>query len=68
MHVKQEKLCLHVLALPGDGKIKLSGFSIRIKRAYLLADPKHKSLEVKNEGRDILINLPDPVDTVIIYI
>jgi alpha-L-fucosidase len=43
---KPAKLYLHVLDWPADGKLELAGLTSPVTKAYLLADPEKKALEV----------------------
>ncbi len=67
---KPGKLYLHVFAWPSDGQVRVVASESKSERAYLLADPKRENLEVKSEGKDLLIKLPtrapDPIDTVVV--
>ena len=49
----------------------MSGVSKEVKRVYLLADPSHGELEFNQEGKDVVISVPDkapdPIDTVVVF-
>ena len=65
---KPGKFYVHIFAWPWEGKLKVSGVSKEVKRAYLLADPNHGELKFNQEGKDVVISVPDkvpdPIDTV----
>lgn len=67
---KPGKIYLHVLAWPDTGKLDMPALKDKAKKAYLLADPDHKSLKIRNEQGKTLIQLPamtsDPIDTVVV--
>ena len=60
---------MHVFEYPVDKKLVIRYLKSDVKKAYLLADPWRKSLEVKREGDAVVIQMPndapDPVDTVV---
>jgi alpha-L-fucosidase len=62
-------LYLHVFDWPEDGIIRIPGLKARIKKVYLLADPKQR-LTYKFEDTDLVIKASDvnidPVNTVIV--
>jgi alpha-L-fucosidase len=66
---KPGKLYLHVFDWPADGTLTVPGYSGRITRAYLLADPK-KPLTTKASANGLAIVLPpaapDPIASVIV--
>jgi alpha-L-fucosidase len=51
-------LYLHVFEWPGDGALSVPGLKNKIKRAYLLADPKKRTLATKNGNDGVTIWLP----------
>jgi len=67
---KPGKLYLHVFQWPDNGRLQVPGLKTSVKQAYLLADPKHKALVVKQDekGTTILVpeEAPDPVATVVV--
>ena len=71
---KGNKLYLHVLDRPKDGKLILDTSFLQPGRAWLLADSNKRKLAAKstldNHGFTLAINLPpllpDPIDTVIV--
>ena len=67
---KGNKLYLHVFDWPKDGKITVPGSNIKVKKAYLLADKKHK-LTTGSKGDFVVIgnlpdSAPDEIDTVVV--
>ncbi len=64
---KPDKTYLHVFDWPG-GMLSVPGFTSKVKKAYLLADPATE-LEVYTGGKGIDIKLPerapDPIDSVV---
>jgi len=64
------KLYLHVLAWPDERQLKVPYPEAKVKKVYLLADAERRGLEVKVEGEEVLIKLPDaapdPIDTVVV--
>ncbi|HYT69577.1 MAG TPA: alpha-L-fucosidase [Vicinamibacterales bacterium] len=67
--VKGNRLFLHVFQWPADGVLQVPGFTDRIARAYLLADPKRAVAMQPAEG-GLSIKLPgappDPIASVIV--
>jgi alpha-L-fucosidase len=67
---KPGKLFIHIFKWPADGSLALSQDAGKIRKAYLLADPKHKSLKVKQVQGHYTIALPkeapDKMDSVLI--
>jgi len=67
---KPGRLYLHVFAWPWDGKLQVSGVKMKVKRAYLLADPARGELGVEQEGEEVVVTVPDrapdPIDTVVV--
>ncbi len=67
---KPDKLYLHIFGWPWDGKLKVPGVKNKVKRIHLLADPNRGELEFNQEGKDVVINVPDKapdsVDTVVV--
>ncbi len=51
-------LYLHVFNWPVDGKLNISGLLNNIEKAYLLADPKHKKLQVNRVDDKVEIAIP----------
>jgi alpha-L-fucosidase len=66
---RKGKLYLHVFDWPADRKLGIPALENRVKRAYLLADKKHR-LPVEQYGAGIVVDLPatapDPIATVIV--
>jgi len=68
---KTNKLYLHVLNWPANGKLLLGGLKNEVKKAYLLSDQTKKSLPVERLGEaDINIRIPskspDDADAVVV--
>jgi alpha-L-fucosidase len=68
---KPGKLYLHVFDWPKDGKLNVPNLTTKVKKAYLLADNKHKKLEVNRVGdNEVVISVPekapDLINTVIV--
>jgi alpha-L-fucosidase len=68
---KSGKLYLHVFDWPTDGKLEVTGFGNKIKKAYLLADKKRSKLSVGRKSKDMVVvtlpnEAPDPINTVIV--
>jgi len=68
---KPGKLYLHVFNWPKDSKLNVPNLTTTVKKAYLLADKKHKKLEVARVGdNEVVISVPekapDPINTVIV--
>ena len=65
---KAGKLYVHIFAWPWSGSLKISGVMNVVEKIFLLSDPDRKELEFKQQGQDIVINLPskalDPVDNI----
>lgn len=55
---KPGKMFIHLIKWPGTS-FELNGIKETVDRAYLLADPKHKSLAVKKSGDTITLTLPE---------
>jgi alpha-L-fucosidase len=67
---KQGTLYLHVFRWPGGGKLLVGGLLSRVRRAFLLSDPRRTPLEVARTGdRDLVIDVParapDPANSVV---
>lgn len=66
---KPGKLFIHLFKWPVDS-FELSKVSGKVRKAYLLADPKHKGLKVKQSADRAVITLPkqapDKLDSVIV--
>ena len=59
---KPGKLFIHLFKWP-SGSFELSGVKEEVSKAYLLADPTHKSLDVRQENDRVTVSLPqDPPD------
>ena len=68
---KPGKLYLHVFDWPTNGKLEVSGFKNKVKKAYLLADKKRATLSVRREDQDKVVfsvpsEAPDPINTVVV--
>lgn len=67
---KSTTLYLHVFSWPSDGKLVLPGLKNAAKQAYLLADPKRKSLGIKRGQAGLLVDVPDkcpdPISTTVV--
>jgi alpha-L-fucosidase len=67
---KRGKYYIHIFAWPWDKKFKVSRVGKEVKRVYLLADPSYGELKFNQEGKDVVINVPDKapnsIDTVVI--
>lgn len=67
---KPGKLYLHIFDWPKDGKLEVPGLKNKVKKAYLLADQKHKKLFVNRLEDSVLISVPekalDEIDTVVV--
>jgi len=65
---KPGRLYVHIFAWPWGGSLKVSGVMNVVEKAFLLSDPDCKELEFKQQGQDIVINVPsralDPVDNI----
>ena len=65
---KPGKIYIHLIKWPGPS-FTLSGMKEAVERAYLLADPKHKALEIRKNGDALAVSLPeqapDPFDSVL---
>ena len=56
---KGNMLYLHVLDWPKNGQLLVGGLLTKIKRAYLLADPARKPLQIRSVNtRDVAITVP----------
>jgi alpha-L-fucosidase len=55
---KPGKLYIHLFKWPGT-TFELHGVKDTVERAYLLADPKHRSLPVKKNGDTLTVTLPE---------
>ena len=66
---KPGKLYIHILKWPGTTFV-LADVKDKISKAYLLADPEHKSLTFTQNGTDVTVTLPalalDPIATVLV--
>jgi len=67
---KADTLYLHVFEWPKDGNLIVGGLNIKVKSAFLLADPTKKPLKYKQlNASDFVISLPkqmpDTLNTVI---
>ena len=51
-------LYLHIFDWPKDGKLVVLGFKNRVRSAYLLADPQHKSLATENNAEGLVVTVP----------
>jgi alpha-L-fucosidase len=64
------RLYLHIFDWPEDGKITVPDIRNEAKRAFFLADPQKRSLDVHRDGYSLVIGLPDrapdPIDTVVV--
>ncbi|MBE3109280.1 MAG: alpha-L-fucosidase [Acidobacteria bacterium] len=67
--VKGNKLYVHVMGWPADGRIRLPGLKTDVKKTYLLTGPG-RPLTFKQTGKDVIITLPererDPDATVVV--
>ncbi len=54
---KGNKLYLHVFNWPATGQLRVPGLRNAIRKAYLLSDPKQKSLRVRSDGDDKIITV-----------
>lgn len=67
--VKCNKLYIHVMGWPADGRIRLPGLKTDVKKTYLLTGPG-RPLTFKRAGKDVIITLPererDPDATVVV--
>jgi alpha-L-fucosidase len=65
---KPGKLYVHFFQWPGS-QFKLSGLSSRAARAYLLADPARRPLQLAQAGSELTVQLPptapDPLASVL---
>ena len=66
---KTGRVYLHVFDWPQDGKLRVPSWDAKVKRAYLLADPKEK-LKLGSDDAGIILQLParavDPIATVVV--
>jgi alpha-L-fucosidase len=60
----KDKLYLHVIDWPTDGKLIVPGLQSKVKKAYLLEDTKKKSLTVRgiDDGKSITVGKRAPND------
>ena len=58
MTVKKQKLFLHVIDRPTDGKLLLPGFNSKVKKVYRLDDARKMSLRMMRDGRGLMVELP----------
>jgi alpha-L-fucosidase len=69
---KGNKLYLHVLEWPPDGKIVINGPGLSVTNAYLLGDPTASTLPVTSSAGRVEImgptSAPDPSDTVVVFV
>jgi len=68
---KSGKLYLHVFNWPKDDRLEIPGMRSVVKKAYLLADKKHRSLAVNRPDENRLVvsvpeKAPDAIDTVVV--
>jgi alpha-L-fucosidase len=67
---KKNLLYLHVFDWPQDGKLQVDGLKWPVKKAWLLADSRKKSLPVVDDNNELTISLPsqplDASDTVVV--
>jgi len=60
--VKGNRLYIHIMGWPEDGRIRLPGLRTFLRRVSFLAEPGHE-LNYRRYGKDIVISLPDkPLD------
>jgi alpha-L-fucosidase len=63
------RLYLHVFDWPIDGKLVAGGLDNKVVNTFLLAKGKDKSLPVRREGNDVIIEVaskaPDSIDSVV---
>ena len=69
--LKGNRLYLHVLQWPADGRLVVGGLKSNVVHAYLLSDPARASLPVRRLGElDVAIDVPptapDEVDSVVV--
>ena len=60
---KKGKLYLHVFDWPKDSVLVVPGLKNKVKKAYLLAGAKGRSLPVSRKAEDVLIELPAKMDS-----
>jgi alpha-L-fucosidase len=60
---KKGKLYLHVFDRPKDGVLVVPGLKNKVKKAYLLAGKKGRSLPVTRKAEDVLIEMPAKTDS-----
>ncbi len=53
------KMYLEIFQWPKDAAFRLSGVKGKVAKAYLLADPARRPLEVKQDGAEVSVVLPD---------
>jgi len=67
---KGSRVYLHVFNWPKNGKLAVSGLDSKVKRAWLLADAKHKPLDLTQTPTEIHVTLPagapDLMDSVVV--
>ena len=67
--VKGDKLYIHIMGWPADGKIRLPGLKTDVKKTYLLTGPG-RPLAFRRAAKDVVISLPerelDPDATVVV--
>jgi len=68
--MKGDKLYLHVVTWPTDGKLPVGGLRSPVKKVTSLTDPKKEFPFVKQGDSDVIVTLPakplDPIDTVLV--
>ena len=68
--IKENKLFLHVLNWPADGKLYVGGLKTPVAKTYFLAERNTQLATKKLNGRDLLIEVPkkapDTINTVIV--
>ena len=66
---KPGKLYIHIFKWPG-ASFELADVQKKVKKAYMLADPKHKGLKVQQKDGKVTVTLPgaatDPIDSVLV--
>ena len=60
---KGTTLYLHLFETPGEGQISLPLGGYNVRSAYLLADRKTRASVSKRDGGEVLIELPEPINT-----
>jgi alpha-L-fucosidase len=56
---KPGKIYAIIFKWPEDGKFTLPGLESKVRKAYLLADPKRKSLKTNRTEAGVTVSLPD---------